>query len=120
MQTHTSNNARDEILPGPRYIATYLLALPVIVVALASTGRAQLVGGLIAVFWLVLSPVALYARWAALLLPVASAVFLVLSVVLLDFNSAAFVVDVTIAAAMALVSFPRRVPRQMTPAEGAP
>lgn len=93
---------------GPRYIAIYMLALPVIVVALASSGRQQLVSGLIAASWLVLAPMALYSRRAALVLPFVSALFVAVATQVFDFNSAAFVVDVTAAVLMFLVSFPRQ------------
>jgi hypothetical protein len=97
----------SQLLPGPRYIAIYLLALPVIVVAFASSGMDQMVSGLIALTWLVLAPVALYARRAAMLLPITSALFLGLAIMMLSFDSAAFVVDVTATAIMFLVSVPR-------------
>lgn len=98
----------SRFLPGPRYIAIYLLALPVIVVAFASEGMEQIVSGLIALTWLVLAPVALYARRAAMLLPITSALFLGLAIMMLSFDSAAFVVDVTATAIMFLVSVPRQ------------
>jgi hypothetical protein len=102
-----------KLLPGPRYIAIYLLALPVIVVAFASSGVEQMVSGLIALTWLVLAPVALYARRAAMLLPITSALFLGLAIMVLSFDSAAFVVDVTATAIMFLVSVPRQWPQQV-------
>lgn len=105
----------SKLLPGPRYISIYLLALPVVVVAFASTGWAQIVSGLIAMTWLVLAPVALYARWAAMVLPLASALFLALGVLVLPFNSAAFVVDLVAAAIMMLVTFPRAEPQIRSP-----
>lgn len=101
----------SRLLPGPRYISIYLLALPVVVVAFASTGWGQIVSGLIALTWLVLAPVALYARWAAMVLPLASALFLALGVLVLPLNSAAFVVDLVAAAIMMLVTFPRAEPQ---------
>ncbi len=94
-------------LSGPRYLASYLLALPVIVVALASTGVDQLVSGAIALSWLVLAPTALYSRRAAQILPYLSFVFLGLALLLLRFSSLAFVVDVTATVIMFLVSMPR-------------
>ena len=101
----------SKLLPGPRYIAIYLLALPVIVVAFASSGVEQIVSGLIALTWLVLAPVALYARRAAMVLPITSALFLGLAIMVLSFDSAAFVVDVTATAIMFLVSVPRQWPQ---------
>jgi hypothetical protein len=94
-------------LSGPRYLASYLLALPVIVVALASTGVDQLVSGAIALSWLVLAPTALYSRRAAQILPYLSFVFLGVALLLLRFSSVAFVVDVTATVIMFLVSMPR-------------
>jgi hypothetical protein len=102
-----------KLLPGPRYIAFYLLALPVFVMALASTGVEQLVSALIAVTWLALTPIALYTRRVALLLPIASAVFLGVGVLTLSFDSAAFVVDVTTTVVMFLVSFPHQWPKNV-------
>jgi hypothetical protein len=97
-------------LPGPRYIAAYLLALPVIVVAIASSGVEQTVSWAIALTWLVMAPTALYARGAAILLPILSALFVGLAVTTLSFDSTAFVVDVTATAIMFLVSMPRHWP----------
>jgi hypothetical protein len=94
-------------LSGPRYLASYLLALPVIVVTLASTGVDQVVSGAIALSWLVLAPTALYSRRAAQVLPYLSFVFLGLALLLLRFSSVAFVVDVTATVIMFLVSMPR-------------
>jgi hypothetical protein len=94
-------------LSGPRYLASYLLALPVIVVTLASTGVEQVVSGAIALSWLVLAPTALYSRRAAQILPYLSFVFLGLALLLLRFSSVAFVVDVTATVIMFLVSMPR-------------
>ena len=107
----------SRLSPGPRYISIYLLALPVVVVAFASTGWGQFVSGLIAITWLVLAPLALYARWAAMVLPLASALFLALGVLVLPFNSAAFVVDLVAAAVMMLVTFPRAEPPVRAPAQ---
>jgi hypothetical protein len=98
------------LLPGPRYIAAYLLALPVVVVAIASSGVEQTVSWAIALTWLVMAPTALYARRAAVLLPIVSALFVGLAVTMLSFNSTAFVVDVTATAVMFLVSVPRHWP----------
>ena len=98
--------AISKLLAGPRYIAIYLLTLPVVAVAFASSGWEQVVSGLIAVTLLVLAPAALYARWAAMALPIASALCLALGVLMLPFNSAAFVVDVVATAVMFLFSFP--------------
>jgi hypothetical protein len=95
------------LLPGPRYIAAYMLALPVIVVAIASSGVEQTVSWAIALTWLGMAPAALYTRRAATLLPILSALFVGLSVTMLSFNSTAFVVDVTATAVMFLVSMPR-------------
>jgi hypothetical protein len=95
------------VLSGPRYLASYLLALPVMVVALATTGVDQIVSGSIALAWLVLAPTALYSHRAAQILPILSFVFLGLAIVLLSFSSVAFVVDVTATAIMFLVSMPR-------------
>jgi hypothetical protein len=102
-----------KLLPGPRYIAFYLLALPVFVMALSSTGVEQMVSALIAVTWLALTPIALYTRRAAVLLPIASALFLGLGVIMLSFDSAAFVVDVTTTVVMFLVSFPHQWPKNV-------
>jgi hypothetical protein len=104
----TSPPSASQLVAGPRYIAIYLLALPVIVVAFASSGTDQMVSGLIALTWLVLAPVALYVRRAAMLLPITSALFLGLAIMMLSFDSAAFVVDVTATAIMFLVSVPRQ------------
>jgi hypothetical protein len=109
----TSPLSVSKLLPGPRYIAFYLLALPVIVVAFASSGVEQIVSGLIAVTWLVLAPIALYARRAAMVLPIASALFLGVALVTLSFASGAFVVDVTATTVMFLVSLPRQWSQSM-------
>jgi hypothetical protein len=85
-----------------------LLALPVAVVAMASSGIAQRAGALIAGAWFVLVPSALYNRWVTLALPAASGTFLVLTVAFLPFNSPAFVVDFWASAALFLLSLPRR------------
>jgi hypothetical protein len=94
--------------PGPRFLAFFVPVLPAAVMAFASTGMAQLVSTLIAVSWVVLVPAALYLRWAARMLPIASACFLVLAVATLPFNSAAFVINLWTTLAMFLLSFPRR------------
>lgn len=107
----TSPLSVSKFLPGPRYIAIYMLALPVIVVAFSSSGVEQAISGLIALTWLVLSPLALFSRKAAMFLPIASAGFLAAAVLLLSFNSAAFVVDVTATVVMFLVSVPRQWPQ---------
>jgi hypothetical protein len=107
-------------LPGPRYIAAYLLALPVIVVAFASTGADAFVSWAISLCWLVLAPTALYSRAAALALPILSALFLALTVTLLSFNSTAFIVDVTATAIMFLVSVPRHWSRAAVPRAPSP
>lgn len=107
----TSPLSVSKFLPGPRYIAIYMLALPVIVVAFSSSGVEQAISGLIALTWLVLSPLALFSRRAAMFLPIASAGFLAAAVLLLSFNSAAFVVDVTATVVMFLVSVPRQWPQ---------
>jgi hypothetical protein len=103
----TSRTSGPTVLSGPRYLASYLLALPVMVVALATTGVDQIVSGSIALAWLVLAPTALYSHRAAQILPILSFVFLGLAIVLLSFSSVAFIVDVTATAIMFLVSMPR-------------
>jgi len=103
----------SELLPGPRYIALYLIALPAAVVALASSGRAQLVSGLIAALWFAGAPAALFSRTAAKALPVVSAFFLVVTVLTLPFNSIAFATDLTTTVVMFLVSFPRPKQRHL-------
>lgn len=108
-----------KLLPGPRYIASYLLALPVIVVASASSGAEQVVSWAIALTWLVLAPTAMYVRRAAIFLPIVSALFLGLTVTLLAFNSTAFLVDVTATAIMFLVSLPRHWPHSVSSAPSA-
>jgi hypothetical protein len=102
----------DETLlrPGPRFLAFFVPVLPAAVMAFASIGTAQLVSALIAVSWIVLVPAALYLRWAARLLPVLSACFLLLAVITLPFNSAAFVINLWTTLAMFLMSFPKRRP----------
>lgn len=87
------------------------MCLPILVAlvgALASTGIPQLVSALMAVAWLVLAPAALFNRWAARLLPLVSASFLFVSILVLPFNSPAFIGDVWSALAMALLTLPRR------------
>lgn len=103
-----------KLLPGPRYIASYLLALPVIVVASASSDAEQIVSWVIGLTWLVLAPTAMYVRGVAILLPIVSAIFLGLTVTLLGFNSTAFLVDVTATAIMFLVSLPRHWPHTVS------
>jgi len=104
----TIDRSRTDLLtPGPRFLALYLLALPVAVVAFASVGRAQLLSGFFAAVWLVVAPLALFSPRAAKLLPAAGAAFLLLSVALLPFNSFAFVVDLWAGLAMLVSSAPR-------------
>jgi hypothetical protein len=95
------------LAPGPKFLALYLLAVPVAVVAFASVGPARYLSAIVAATWLALAPVALYAKWAAILLPVAGGAFLLLSAALLPFNSFAFVVDLWAALAMLISSAPR-------------
>jgi hypothetical protein len=95
------------LLAGPKFPIMFLTALPAAVVALASVGHAQQVSGLIALGWFSLVPIALYERWVALALPVVAAGFLVLTLIALPFNSAAFVVDIWTSAAMFVLALPR-------------
>jgi hypothetical protein len=93
-------------------IAVCVPILVAAVGALASTGTAQFVSGLMAGVWSVMVPAALFSRWTARLLPLVSAGFLCLSILALPFNSAAFVGDVWAGLAMALLTLPRprRIP----------
>ena len=94
--------------PAAGYIASYLLALPVIVVAVSSSGKAEtIISGLLAAAWLALAPLALFSQRLSRVLPLVPAAFACLALALLPFNSAAFVVDVTAAVVMALSCVPR-------------
>jgi hypothetical protein len=103
---------RRHLLAGPRFPIMCLTALPAAVVALATEGAAQRVSGIIALGWLGLALIALYERWATIALPIAAAAFLVLTIAVLPFNSAAFVVDVWTTAAMFVLALPRLHPRR--------
>jgi hypothetical protein len=104
----SQSRGTDWLLAGSKCPTLYLVALPAVVVALAATGTAQLVTGIIVVAWFALLPLALYARRAAIALPVVAAGFMILTLVTLPFNSAAFVVDIWTSAAMFFLSLPRR------------
>jgi len=96
------------LLAGPKFPIMCLTALPAGVVALASIGHAQQLSALIAVGWLALAPMALYERWAAIALPIVAGCFLLLTMLLLPFNSAAFIVDAWTTLAMLVLSLPRK------------
>jgi hypothetical protein len=106
MQERNAHSGMNRF-PALGYIASYLLALPVIVVAASSSGTASIVSGLLAVAWLVLAPLALYSARLSRVLPLVPAVFAALTLTLLPFDSAAFVVDVTATVVMFLGCFPR-------------
>ena len=108
------------LLPGPKYLARYLLALPATVMCAASVGSAQLISGLVAATWLVLAPVALHARWASRLLPICSGAYLAATILFLPFSSAVFAVDLTSTVVMFVVSFPsgRLLQVEQTPPTG--
>src|SRR4029450_9922133 len=93
---------------GPMFTTMILLDVPVAVVAMASTGPAQVVSGFFAGAWFALLTTALYRSWARALLPPVAAVFLAVVVAMLPFNSAAFIVDFWTATALCLLSMPVR------------
>ena len=75
---------------------------------MASTGIPQYVSALMAATWIVLAPGALFSRWVARLLPIFSASFLLLALVMLPFNTPAFISDVWAALTMSLLALPRQ------------
>jgi len=101
------------LLAGPKFPIMCMAALPAGVVALASVGHAQKLSALIAIGWLALTPLALYERWAAIALPIAAGCFLLLTMLVLPFNSAAFIVDAWTSLAMLVLSLPRRQARSL-------
>ncbi|HEX3697663.1 MAG TPA: hypothetical protein VH374_19985 [Polyangia bacterium] len=100
-------NSFAPLRAGPPMIVVGVPILVAAVGAMASTGTAQFVSGLMAGVWAVMAPAALFSRWTARLLPLISTAFLCLSILALPFNSAAFIGDVWAALAMALLTLPR-------------
>lgn len=93
---------------GPRFAVVCVPILIALVTAMASTGIPQYVSALMATSWIVLAPAALFSRWVARLLPIASASFLFLALLTLPFNSPAFISDVWAALTMSLLTLPRQ------------
>jgi hypothetical protein len=96
------------LLPGGKFLLMALCTLPIAVVGLSGTTRAETASGPLAALWLGLLPVALFKRWATLALSFVAAALLFVTVFALPFNSAAFNIDFWTSAAMLLFALPRR------------
>jgi len=97
---------------GSATLKLWLAALPPLVAGMASSGLPRALGLLIGLSWFVLLIVALgRARLAALLLPAAATAWFVVVLLVLPFNSPAFIVDSWAALAMLLMTFPRAAVR---------
>jgi hypothetical protein len=101
------------LLPGPMFPILLAAALPPAVSALASGGRAQQVSSFISIGWASLVPLSLFESWAARVLPLAAALFLVVALVALPFASTAMSVDAWTAAAMCVLSLTRASSRTL-------
>lgn len=96
------------VLPGTKFLLMALAALPVAVVGLSASTRAETLSGPLAALWLGLLPVSLYKRWATVALLFVAAALLFITLIALPFNSAAFVIDFWTSTLMLVLALPRR------------
>ena len=108
MPVHAQAPASDLRLAGRKVPVMALTALPAAVIAMSAVTTAPKLSGIIAGLWLTLLPLSLYKRWAALALPFVAGAFLVFTVLVLPFNSAAFVVDFWTSVLMLILALPHR------------
>jgi len=96
------------VLPGAKFLMMELCALPVAVIGLSASTKAEAVSGPLAAMWFVLLPVALYKQWATIGLLCVPAALLIVSVFALPLTSSAFFVDFWTSALMLVLALPRR------------
>ena len=96
------------VLPGTKFLLMALAALPVAVVGLSASTRAETLSGPLAALWLGLLPVSLYKRWATVALLFVAAALLFITLIALPFNSASFVIDFWTSTLMLVLALPRR------------
>jgi hypothetical protein len=96
--------------PGAKLVLMALCALPVAVVGLSALNAAETISAPLAALWLALLPVALYRRWATVALLFVAAALLFFTVIVLPFNSAAFIIDFWTSTLMLVLALPRRQP----------
>jgi hypothetical protein len=110
-QAHVSftyPSGRSVLIPAWMGTVMAVTILPVAIAGMmASANTAKLSLGF-ALAWLFLVPCAIYKRWAAMALPVVAASLLAYSVLVLPFNSAAFMIDYWTSALLLLMSWSRR------------
>jgi hypothetical protein len=98
-------------LPESGYsLLPWMLIVPPLAAGLASSGVAAWTGVVIGATWSSLMLVAFYVHKVGLLMPLCSGLFFAGVLVLLPFNSAAFVIEAWTTLLMLLLTFPRRRP----------
>jgi len=90
---------------GPVMAVTILPVAIGGMMAAANTAKLSLA---FALLWLFLVPWSLFKRWAAMALPVVAASLLVFTVLVLPFNSTAFIINYWTSALLLLMSWPRQ------------
>ena len=96
--------------PGAKFLIMALCTLPVAIVGLSGTTKAEILSGPLAALWLGLLPVALYKRWATIALLFVAAALLFVTLLALPFNSPAFIIDFWTSTLMLVLALPRRQP----------
>ena len=82
--------------------------MPVAIVGMSALALFARLSLVFALAWLILLPLAIYKRWAALALPAVAASLLAFAIFVLPFESLAFTVDYWTSALLLLMSWPRR------------
>jgi hypothetical protein len=90
------------------FLAPFVIAVPLLAVALASSGVAAALGSALVATWVALTVGGLHAPWAKKWLHLAGGLFVVLTLALLPFNSLAFVFDFWAAVVMFVSSASRQ------------
>src|SRR5262245_50667351 len=101
-------SGKSPLLPKRMGPVMAVTILPVAVVGMMATANTTRVSLVFALLWLFLVPWSMFRRWAAMTLPVVAASLLAFAVLVLPFNSTAFIVNYWTSALLLLMSWPRR------------
>jgi hypothetical protein len=111
VQAHVSlayPSGKSPLVPKRMGPVLAVTILPVAVVGMMAAANIAKLSLGFALLWMFLVPWSMYRRWAAFALPVVAASLLVFAVLVLPFNSAAFIVNYWTSASLLLLSWPRR------------
>jgi hypothetical protein len=101
-------SGRSALIPKRMGPVMAVTILPVAIGGMMAAANISKLSLAFALVWLFLVPWSIYKRWAAMALPVVAASLLAFTVLVLPFNSPAFIVNYWTSALLLLMAWPRR------------